>query len=283
MSPVTMSAEQASTTEASNAELVRDNSAFSINEFFNSLPIRIIGSSTDPFFYAIDLCAILGVTNPYRKVANFDETEILTPARRRELNIETYRIEKSGKKYNDNRIILLTEYGAIRLIISSKSALARPFKEHIYNIIREARLREQQKLVCNTENKLQLANEEIKFYERTFPRLYVFHYELNGKNPYTALAKADRDEDTETFERNEEPVDNVYKFTFKPRKEDWKRADHVADIFGISYSSFIELDHEDPVLEVSQAAFQHTRYIVCDDIPIEFEDYNLIPRIVLPE
>jgi len=87
MSPVTMSAEQASTTEASNAELVRDNSAFSINEFFNSLPIRIIGSSTDPFFYAIDLCAILGVTNPYRKVANFDETEILTPARRRELNI----------------------------------------------------------------------------------------------------------------------------------------------------------------------------------------------------
>jgi len=140
----------------------RETSTFSIYEYFNSLPIRIIGTSIEPFFYAVDICAILGVVNPYRKVEKFDETEILTTARRQELNIETCRIDKNGKKYNDNRIILLTEHGAIRLIISSRSELARPLKHHIYNIIREFRLRELQKLIINPDKEVELPTDYLR-------------------------------------------------------------------------------------------------------------------------
>ncbi len=48
-----------------------------INRFFNELPIRILNSHEEPFFYLEDICKILGIKNP-RKVIKILLTEFGT-------------------------------------------------------------------------------------------------------------------------------------------------------------------------------------------------------------
>ena len=76
---------------------VLDNSKFSINTWFNNLPIRIIGSPAEPFFYALDIAIILGIKQVSVSIKNFDHTEIVTPEIR---DIHNLCIKNMAKKWN---------------------------------------------------------------------------------------------------------------------------------------------------------------------------------------
>jgi prophage antirepressor-like protein len=111
---------------------------FCINTYFNNLPIRIIGTPDEPYFYLSDIAKILGITNVRNSVKNFNEFELVSREERIRKNITTY------KKYNDkfvecNNIILLTELGMYRLILRSNMPSAHKLHFHLYDIIRVAR------------------------------------------------------------------------------------------------------------------------------------------------
>jgi prophage antirepressor-like protein len=137
---------------------------FSINEWFNDLPIRIVGSHEEPFFYANDLAAILGIVKVRNSVKNFTEKDIVTPEQREKYGIKTYRILR-GKMVEESSIILLTEYGAYRLIMRSNSEKAEELRNFIIDSIRRLRLTENMKLRTVNE-KLIAENTDLKTKEK---------------------------------------------------------------------------------------------------------------------
>lgn len=50
-----------------------------ITAWFNNLPIRVLGSNLEPFFYAGDIAQVLDIQKVRNSVKNFDETELVTP------------------------------------------------------------------------------------------------------------------------------------------------------------------------------------------------------------
>lgn len=133
---------------------------FGINRFFNNLPIRIIGSPLEPFFYASDIAKILGIVNIHTSIVNFDNTEIVTPEMRSEHNITTYKKYKNSMRV-DNNIVLLTEYGVYRLIMNSTSPKANEFKIIFHNSINSARIIEETKLVMTPMNDINALEQKI--------------------------------------------------------------------------------------------------------------------------
>ncbi len=107
---------------------------FSINQWFNSHPIRIVGSPEEPFFYAEDLAIVLGFENIDQALSNVNRKDIVSPKPRRKQNITTYRLHEDTM-VADPTVVLLTESGAYKMIISSKSSIARPFQDHIFSLI----------------------------------------------------------------------------------------------------------------------------------------------------
>ena len=141
-----------------------ENNQFTINGFFNNLPIRIIGTPEEPFFYASDIGDILGIKQISVSVKNFDETEIVTSQKRQKYNIVTYYKYKDEMR-RDDRIVLLTEFGVYRLILCSRSDIAKDFKKYIYQLISTARNGEKKKLntiSANDLNKLRSAVETLE-------------------------------------------------------------------------------------------------------------------------
>lgn len=94
-----------------------------ITRFFNSLPIRIIGTNETPFFYASDLAEVLQIVDLRTAMAGFTEVEIVSPTVRARHNLVTYQ-KQDDAMVADPTIMLLTEPGAYRLIFVSNSPLA---------------------------------------------------------------------------------------------------------------------------------------------------------------
>ncbi len=112
---------------------------FSINQWFNSHPIRIIGSPTEPFFYAEDLAIILGIEDINQEFRGANEKDIVSPKQRRKQNIMTYRLHE-GTMVADPTVMLLTESGAYKMIMLSRSSIARPFQDHIFGLVHRWRV-----------------------------------------------------------------------------------------------------------------------------------------------
>ncbi len=112
-----------------------DNATFSINEWFNSHPIRIIGSPEEPFFYAVDLGLVLGIKNIRTSLNRFiDSEDIVSSEMRARQNIVTYK--KRGNSWcRDDSIILLTKSGVYKLIYQSRSPVAEDIKRKLSYIL----------------------------------------------------------------------------------------------------------------------------------------------------
>jgi hypothetical protein len=157
----------------------KDNSAFSINGFFNNLPIRIIGTPEEPFFYADDIAAMLGGSGAlWKSLKKFGESEIVTPAIRKERGIITYR-ELCGCFTIDQSMILLTELGAYRLIMVSRSDKAEKFKKYLLALMKNARLAETSKLntissIDALQGKAIVLKNKLEGRRRHYPNIFVF-------------------------------------------------------------------------------------------------------------
>ncbi len=90
----------------------------SINELFSKHPIRITGTNENPYIYAIDLAELLDINKETRRrfVKNLHDEDKLTQDQKKSLGIKTYRRAASGALIEDDRLDLLTEDGAYRMI-----------------------------------------------------------------------------------------------------------------------------------------------------------------------
>lgn len=215
---------------------MQDNQ-FTINGFFNDLPIRIIGTSTVPFFYANDIGAVLGIKNIQMSIKNFDEMELVTPETRQKYNLVTYYKYKDELR-RDDRITLLTEYGVYRLIINSRSDIAKEFKRYIYQLISSSRDNEDKTLnmisqddVKELKNKLDIIEKQRDEYSKHNPAIYVFTKKINDI-PYKHMPKRDVDEYAAEYETDS--CDTLYKFTTRPVADDYVMYTLYAKIYGDS-------------------------------------------------
>ncbi len=124
--------------DLANKEYDIDQPEFEINRFFNELPIRILNSHQMPFFYAEDIAKVLGIRNIKMSLKNFDEDEIVSNELRQKYNITTYRKYRNTVRPN-NRIILLTEFGVYRLLLTNRSEKASEFKKFLYDVLHQLR------------------------------------------------------------------------------------------------------------------------------------------------
>jgi prophage antirepressor-like protein len=133
---------------------------FEINHFFNELPIRILNSHEMPFFYAEDIAKVLGIKTVRMSVKNFDENEIVSETLRQKYNIITYQKYKKGVRRND-KMILLTEFGVYRLLLTTRSEKSAEFKTFIYNVLYQLRTKGEYKVNQKLEQ-LQTVNEQLQ-------------------------------------------------------------------------------------------------------------------------
>lgn len=254
-------------------------SKFEINSYFNDLPIRIIGSSLDPFFYASDVAKILGIVNIHTSIVNFDDTEIVTQEMRVKHNITTYKKYKNSMRV-DNNIVLLTEYGVYRLIINSTLAKAREFKAHVYDLIKNARINETTKLVITPMNdtdtlnqKISLLENELSSYEKYNPVIYCFCKVIND-NPYHHMPV---DHIFPDFVNVEDLCETLYKFTISPTPDDYTNYKLFAKLHGNTRDILEEIlektDHHinfKPDLATQMIYSGNTNIIEIDSATIEY-------------
>lgn len=130
-----------------------------LNQIFNDLPIRIIGSHQFPMFYASDIGKILGIGNVRDKIRGFSQKEIVNYETRQKMGISTHRA--NGSKHDG--ITLLTEYGVYRLMFTQNSELAESFREWFYDMMHKVRTTGEyhvQLAKDKTIQKLKTRNEE---------------------------------------------------------------------------------------------------------------------------
>jgi prophage antirepressor-like protein len=250
-------------------EFMEDKADFSINRWFNKLPIRIVGSPEKPFFYASDIGTVLGLQRIGMSLKNFDETEIVTPETRLQYNIVTYRKYKDQFRRDDS-ITLLTEYGVYRLIINSRSEIASEFKKYIYKLIEETRQADRNKLkTIDPEDFEELKNKVAKLermsdeYQKYNPSIFVFTKKVNG-NPYEHILAKDKDEYIEQY--FDETCEVLYKFTTKPCPEDYTKYTMCAKIYGDSEQIMDDLSEH--CLDIEPMSLRYCRYIMDFDLSI---------------
>lgn len=97
---------------------------------FGKLPVRVIGTPEEPFYYARDIADILGIKQVKASIKNFDNTEIVSPEMRERLGLVTYKKYKCDIRRDDS-VILLTENGMRRLISNSRSPVAERIRQSL--------------------------------------------------------------------------------------------------------------------------------------------------------
>ncbi|QYB17499.1 hypothetical protein PV-S19_0135 [Pacmanvirus S19] len=238
-----------------------ENNQFTINGFFNNLPIRIIGTTEEPFFYANDIGAVLGIKNIATSITGFDETEIVTPEVRQKYNLITYYKYKDEMR-RDDRIVLFTEFGVYRLILCSRSVIAKDFKKYVYQLIKNARNTEKQKLNVISQNDFNEMKQKMEVFEKSHmdylkhnPAIYVFYKEIND-NPYNYIPP--KDIDKEFAQDYTDKCEKIFKFTTSPKADDYTLWVLHSKIYGDSEQIMDEL--LEGALEIMPDALKHTRY-----------------------
>jgi prophage antirepressor-like protein len=261
-------------TEPTKPTITANPPDFSINEWFNNLPIRIIGTHETPYFYASDIATVLGIKNIRPITINFDDIELVTPETRKQCGLITYR--KYGESDRiDNTVVLLTELGVYRLIFVSRSKLAEPFKRYIYSII--TRLRQEDTIRLRTQCTLQDAEllakaAELAEYQQHNPPIFVFRKDLRKTSPTGQLVPDNGYSHIHPYERDDnddklrELCKKLYKFTTKPSHDDHASFSLYAKLYGNSEEI---LDISNDSLIINYKAFQYCRYYA------DFDAYDL--------
>lgn len=248
---------------------------FLVNRFFNELPIRVIGTNENPFFYASDIGAVLGIVNVHTSIKGFDDDEIVTPAVRQQHNLITY--QKCGNTMRQNSsVVLLTELGVYRLIINSQSPLSKQFRTFIFDIIKETRLAEIVKLnIQHTATIAQYTAREAALVaklaevDKHNPIVHVFSREIDG-NPYDYIPSEDIDH--EMYD-DQSDSDMLYKCTTQPTPSDYSKYTLIAKVFGDWSTIWGSIEGEKLYLG-NDKTISHTKYFV-DDEP-EFNEGDVV-------
>jgi len=206
-----------------------------ITNWFNTLPIRIVGDNTTPYFYAQDIGLILGMKAIRNSLKGFTEFEIVSKEIRARENIITYR-QYNNEWRRDDSIILLTEPGVYRLVMKSKLPVAQQLRIHIYDALRNARIAENQKLkLMEADNKsLKEQAEKLDLYMKESeerrdydPVWYLFRTTIND-DPYKHIDSADKNSDG----LRDHPAEYLYVCTCEPLPQDFNDRILVAKIYG---------------------------------------------------
>ncbi len=240
----------------------QDTANFSINRFFNDLPIRIIGSPNEPFFYASDIATVLGITHLARFMRGFDQTEIVTPEKRIKYGIVTYR--KYGNKWRrNNKVMLLTIFGAYRFIINSTSDIASNFKQYIYGVIEEIRQDDEIKINTIANNEATKFDEgKLLAYETYCKCVYVFTKLIND-NPLKHILPQNRDDGIYYTDPNDDDgvEKELFKLTTKPCTEDYSEFTLTATLYGMTEKVLESIDYADG-LPINEKSNQYCRYVI---------------------
>ena len=255
--------------------------AFDINTFYNDLPIRIVGTHVDPFFYACDLGNVLGLRNVATSITHFTHHDIVTPEMRRAHNIVTTKLHR-GQLVRDDRIVLLTERGAFMLLMNSKSPAAEPFITFIFNTMRDIRLAAHTKLhmqpagPSNPElvKEVERLTEDNRIFHTNAPIMYVYSRKIEG--PIGEMIRAsDLDEDIHPDGVVEEEDGCIlYKYTTRLSPADRTEMTFVGN-YCVKFAEVGEdIDHADNRIVCDKHTAQHTRYTI-DTPPLDIECLKL--------
>ncbi len=107
--------------------------------------IRIIMRDNKIFYYATDLCEILGITTTSHAINCLKPHEIVSPEQRKTHNIITY-VTYQGKLRINNKIVLITERGVNRIIMNASGPIADELQDYIFDFLEKARIAEKERL-----------------------------------------------------------------------------------------------------------------------------------------
>ncbi len=260
---------------------------FSINQWFNNLPIRIIGTPEEPFFYAQDIGDVLGIkkvsTIISKANSGYTEKDLVTPAQRQQYRLITYRKYKNEMR-TDNTVLLLTERGATKLIITSRSEIAAVFQDFIFDLIHTARLTEREQLKTLQQNNIVALNSciiklnnELKIYQAKVPIIYIFKKDINGGDPYAHIPHNELDDYYMSFRDDLDSADTIYKITTKPSATDFSEFELYAKMYGVKSAIFSSINIDDR-LNISEAASKYCIYKTDEpEVPdLEYVDIDYI-------
>jgi very-short-patch-repair endonuclease len=108
--------------------------AFSLKEWLNQRISRVFNTPEGAFYYAQDIGDMLGmkrVSSMISKVnSDYTEKDIVTPEQRRQYNIVTYKKHRGEMRANST-VLLLTEWGARKLIVNSRAPTAEQVRREL--------------------------------------------------------------------------------------------------------------------------------------------------------
>ncbi len=236
---------------------------FSINQWFNNLPIRIIGSPEEPFFYAADLAAVLGIKNIRSSLINASEKDIVSAEQRRKYNITTYKKYGTGMRV-DPTMILLTERGAYGFIYRSKAQVAGPLQDFIADLIHKARMASKTSLGSidpNDTKQLRRVTNELDTYKTKIATLFLFKMRIDG-DPYNFIPENEIDKYARDMSNKYGPpetVKNLYKLTDRATPLDHATFKLYAKIYDSTKEALHSLPSDDMV-SITEEAHKHIVY-----------------------
>lgn len=220
-----------------------------INQFFNDLPIRVLGTNEEPFFYASDVGDVLGIVNVHMSIKSFDDDDIVTPAVRAQHGLITY--QKYGNTTRQNsHVVLLTELGVYRLITRSNSPIATEFRRFVFGLVKQMRI----DACAQLKNQYDL---DVKERDDAHMQLKIRH-ELDLKARDEFIAELSR------------PVEYVYFIRAAGSSPDPKRSDYVK--IGRSQHPY---DRVDQLQTACPLQLEVIATIACDAVRFERELHKL--------
>lgn len=84
---------------------------------YTTHPVRMFGDTDDPWFMLSDICTVLGIKNPTDAARRLDDDET-----------KRDRVQTPGGLQS---AVLVNEFGLYELILTSRSAAAKPFKQWV--------------------------------------------------------------------------------------------------------------------------------------------------------
>lgn len=250
---------------ANNMTVYSDNGKpFEINSFLNNMCVRIVGSITEPLFYASDLALAMNIKKINRVIAKYDTSRKATMDQKVRLGVVLYKNRSSGPVI-DMKIALLTRKGMFTLVSAYGKDAFEPFIDGLMSIFANYSMQEATTLAISTAKDFEALNKiskmkgkELKAYKKKMVTIYVTRRKTGG-NPYDYIPFGVWDEfDADAYS------EYVYKFCKTPKKD--SGFTDYCTIYGDDDGEyFAERLDDDEIIptkpELAATAFYTTNYI----------------------
>lgn len=176
-----------------NIDDILDGKLFSINRFFNEMPVRIINTTEYPIFYASEITEILDLCtkgNSWKTLRRYlDVDHYVSNDELDELGLKKYRA--NGKTCSN--IVMINLQGVYALITVSKIKQAVEFRRFVHDTLNQIRgiqhdrtgysidVVNEQELIKHGGhlNLIKSLKNDSKIYKRLLDRVYVFRITRN--------------------------------------------------------------------------------------------------------